>query len=191
MLLHLLYDAAIAFKSKHGSQLLLSGGEAKRTATYVVCTLTCQPLDVFKRVGRTADDKFLTEQRARLTDRHIVFAKMYAIGLQPFSQFHAVVQQEYGLMLTAQRLYLCRSLSHFLVGSTLHAQLNPFASALKSHACTVNIAVTVVAVGYELYLFHACSLSVGISFCGLKKWFTGPCPCPMLTSAPTAMAADT
>ena len=145
-----------------------------------------QPLYVAEGVCRASDDEVLAEHVPRLADGHIVLAEVYAVGLQFLGQADAVVDYEHGLVLLAERLDGSRSGPHLVVGRALHAQLNPLAAALQGHACAIDVAETLVTVGYKLYWYHTFSI-----FSGLKKWFTGPCPCPISTPLPALRASVT
>ena len=86
-------------------------------------------LHILKGVGSTADDESVAQYFAGFSDRHIVLAQMHTVYLQFLHESHTVVDEEGGLLFSAPFLHLQGDRAHFVVGSSLHAQLDPFASA--------------------------------------------------------------
>jgi hypothetical protein len=107
-------------------------------------------LHVSKGVGCAADDEFAAEQLAGFCYRHVVLAEVNPVGTDFFHQIHAVVNDESGATAAAQLKTLESDGANFFVGYVFHAELNPAATALKSHTDRVQIAEPLCVMGYEL-----------------------------------------
>ncbi len=64
---------------------------------------------------------------------------MHAVYLQFLYQLHSVIDEEGCILLLAPFLYLQGYRAHLFIGGTLHAELNPLASASQSLTDTIEI----------------------------------------------------
>ena len=119
-IVHLLYYTLIAFKSENRLEVFLCRSKSEGAASYVVGTLTSQSLNVVERVGCATYYIMCTEHASRFVYRHVVLAKMHAVGTGFNDQVHTVVENELGAVFGAQLAYFVRNGSHIVVGSVLH-----------------------------------------------------------------------
>ena len=116
----MLYNALIAFKSENRREVFLCRSKSEGAASYVVGTLAGQSLYVVERVGGATYYIMCTEYASRFVYRHVVLAKMHAVGTGFNDQVHTVVENELGTVFGAQLAYFVSNRSHLVVGSVFH-----------------------------------------------------------------------